>query len=79
MYYGPAIVIQSGIEIPGFSEKERMGVLMNIPLAFTNALGSTIAVFIIDKLGRRYIMLRALPGICVSLLTLSFSMWLKSF
>ena len=77
MYYGPTIVIQSGIEIPGFSDKERMGVLLNIPLAFTNALGSTIAVFIIDKLGRRYIMLKAIPGIFVSLLLVSISMWIS--
>lgn len=77
MYYGPTIVIKSGIEIPGFNDKERMGVLLNIPLAFTNALGSTIAVFIIDKLGRRYIMLRALPGIFVSLLAVSVSMWMN--
>ena len=42
-------------------------------------MGSVITIFLIDKLGRRYIMLRFLPGITFSLLSISLSMWLSNF
>lgn len=70
MYYGPQIIIDSGTEIDGYDDREELGVLLNVPLAFTNAIGSLVGVFIIDRLGRRYIMLRALPFIFISLITL---------
>ena len=44
-----------------------------------NALGSVVTVFYIDKLGRRYIMLKLLPGIVISLVCISFSMWLSNY
>ena len=61
MYYGPKIIIDTGIKIEGVS-LERMGIILNIPLAAMNAIGSTIAIFVIDGKGRRFIMLRTLPG-----------------
>ena len=38
---------------------------MNIPLAFFNCLGTTLSVFFIDGLGRRYIILRSTPLIAL--------------
>ena len=79
MYYGPEIIIQSGITIDGVEEKEQAGIIMQIPLAFTNAIGSTIAIFIIDGLGRRYIILRTLPGVFFSLVAIAYSIGLCVF
>ena len=44
-----------------------------------NALGTLIAVFYVDKLGRRYIMLRTLPGVGTSLLVISAGLGLFNF
>jgi hypothetical protein len=63
----------------GVEDKERLGIILNIPLAATNAIGSTIAVFVIDKLGRRYIMLRTLPGIFLTLCLVAYSMYLSLY
>lgn len=52
---------------------------MNLPLAFTNAFGTLLAVFFIDRLGRRYIMLRALPGVVFSCILVSVSFYLSKF
>lgn len=48
--------------------------MYNLPLSGTNAVGTVIAVFFIDKLGRRYIMLRTLPiiGIAMFLISIGF-------
>jgi len=51
-----------------------LGVILNIPLAVTQALGSLVATFVIDKLGRRYIMLRTLPGAAASMGIISVCM-----
>ena len=61
MYYGPKIILSTGLEIDGMT-KERMAITFNIPLAAMNAIGSTLAILIIDSKGRRFIMLRTLPG-----------------
>ena len=79
MYYGPEIIIDSGISVDGIDDKEQLGIILNIPLALTNAIGTTIAVFLIDNLGRRFIILRTLPGVFVSLLLVSWSMYLSIF
>lgn len=52
---------------------------MNIPLAFTNALGSIVSIFLIDDLGRRFIILRTLPGVFFSLCLVAYSMYLSLF
>ena len=78
MYYGPEIIIDSGITLDGY-DKEEMGIILNIPLAATNAIGSTIAIFVIDNLGRRYIMLRSLPLIFLTLCLISLSMYFSLY
>mmetsp|Transcript_43561 Transcript_43561/g.57675 ORF Transcript_43561/g.57675 Transcript_43561/m.57675 type:complete len:121 (+) Transcript_43561:853-1215(+) len=60
MYYGPLIMQKSGIKIDNLS-KEESGLVLNIPLAFCNFIGTTISVFVIDRVGRRSILLITLP------------------
>jgi len=79
MYYGPKIIIATGIEMDEIESKEKLGIILNIPLALTNALGSAVAVLVIDKMGRRYIMLRTLPGVFLACITTSVSMYLCNY
>ena len=65
MYYGPDIMKKAGITIDGMS-KNQTALLLNIPLALLNGIGSTLSIFFIDRLGRRYIILRSTPVIAVS-------------
>jgi MFS family permease len=78
MYYGPNIILSTGISVDGIDEKT-LSILLNIPLAAVNAIGSTVAVFVIDKMGRRYTMLRGLPGIFWSLILVSVAEYLSNF
>ena len=66
MYYGPEVIIENGITLGDDYDREQTGILLNIPLSATNAIGSIIAIFLIDRLGRRWIMLRSLPVIFIS-------------
>lgn len=74
MYYGPEIIINTGIEVEGYEDKEQLGIALNIPLAAVNAFGTLIAVFIIDKCGRRFVILTTLPFIFLSLLLVALAM-----
>lgn len=65
MYYGPDIMEKAGITIPGLSDTES-SLVLNIPLSAFNATGTFLSIFFIDKLGRRYIILRSLPFIAIS-------------
>ena len=78
MYYGPDIIKSTGISVDGIDEKT-LSIMLNIPLAAVNAIGSTVAVFVIDNMGRRFIMLRLIPGILASLLLVSLSEYLSNF
>ena len=78
MYYGPTIILSTGVKIEGMT-KERMAILLNLPLAAMNAIGTTIAIFIIDGKGRRFIMLRTLPGQIISLLLVSVCMYFSLY
>ena len=44
-----------------------------------NALGTGLAIFFIDNLGRRYIMLRTLPGVLGSLIIVATGFYLTLF
>ena len=78
MYYGPDIILSTGISVDGIDDKT-LSKILNIPLAAVNAIGSCVAVFVIDNMGRRYTMLRGLPGIFVSLILVSISEYLSNF
>jgi len=79
MYYGPEVIIQNGITLDSETDKERIGILLNIPLSITNAVGSIIAIFLIDNLGRRWIMLRSLPVILLTLCLISLAMYFSVY
>ena len=79
MYYGPKIILATGITIPSIKDDATLGIVMNLPLAFMNAAGSTVAVFVIDKMGRRFVMLRCLPGVCGSCLLVALAMYLCNY
>ena len=76
MYFGPDILQKSG-----FGDKDDPSSLLvaSLPLAGMNALGTLIAIFYIDKLGRRYILLRMVPFIGASLLVISLGLGLKGY
>ena len=57
----------------GYEEKEN-ALLLNIPLASMNALGTIASIFLIDRFGRRYIMLRSLPFIMVGWILVAIGM-----
>ena len=40
MYYGPKIIMSTGIELEGFESKERQAIILNIPLAVINAIAA---------------------------------------
>ena len=65
MYYGPDIMMKAGIKVPGLDENDS-SLALNIPLSFFNTIGTLIAIFYIDSLGRRYTILRTLPLIAIS-------------
>ena len=65
MYYGPDIMLKAGITLPGLEEKDS-SLLLNIPLSGFNFIGTFLSIFFIDRVGRRYIILRSLPFIALS-------------
>ena len=65
MYYGPDIMKSAGITVAGLDDTES-SLVLNIPLSAFNATGTILSIFFIDKLGRRFIILRSLPFIAVS-------------
>lgn len=75
MYYGPDILIATGFQLDGFDEDET-GIILNLPLAFTNAIGTIVAMAFIDRLGRRYTMLRLLPFCALGMFTVAIGMYL---
>ena len=68
MYYGPTILQKAGFGNP---DNPNSTLIDALPLALMNFLGTIVVVIYIDKLGRRYIMLRIIPFISLSLLLLS--------
>jgi hypothetical protein len=67
MYFGPDILQKAGF---GGDSKNAL-LIESLPLALTNALGTIVAIVYIDKLGRRYILLRLIPFIAATLIFLS--------
>ena len=75
MYYGPIIIKKTGIKIDSIKDPNTLGIILNIPLAFVNSMGTLLSVFYLDSLGRRYILLKTIPGVTVSLILVSISMY----
>lgn len=66
MYYGPTIVKES---VAGGDKV--LGMALTIPIFAMNAIGSGIGVNILDKAGRRSLLLWTIPGIITGLLILT--------
>ena len=64
MYYGPLMMKDAGVTIPGLTDGES-SLILNIPLAAANFLGSVIGVLFIEKLGRRGVLLVTTPLMAV--------------
>ena len=60
MYYGPLMMKDAGIKISGLTDDES-SLVLNIPLAGANFLGSVLGVLYIEKLGRRGTLLVTTP------------------
>ena len=74
MYYGPSIMIAANIKIGNFSGR-RSGLIMSIPFFVTNFVAVMISFLVVDKFGRRYSMLRALPVMAASMVVVAIGMF----
>lgn len=74
MQFGPQVIINTGVTYKDLTKQE-LGLVLIIPSSLSLAIGSIIATCFIDKLGRRYIMLRTLPAACFFLVVMSISMY----
>ena len=77
MYYGPDILKSAQIKFENYSHDDS-ALLLNIPLACINAVGCLISVYTIDRLGRRYILLRTLPFVSIAWLIVAIGMALNT-
>ena len=73
MYFGPLIMQKAGIKIEGLGKNES-SLVLNIPLAFCNFVGTLICVFMIERLGRRAILLLTLPIMAICWVTAAIGM-----
>jgi len=78
MYYGPDILLTAGVSVPGMNDDEA-AILLNIPLAAVNAIGTICSAIFIDSLGRRYLMLRFLPIAGFGWIITTIGMYLNAY
>ena len=76
MYYGPDIISATGIQDPTMDPR-LASLYYYVPLARTNSLFTLISIFFIDRFGRRYLMLRALPFAAVSWLMVTYGLYMN--
>ena len=76
MYFGPLILQKAGFGSDDPNDKVAL-LYESLPLALTNALGTVVAIVYIDKHGRRYILLRLIPFVAVTLLILAVGLGLN--
>ena len=70
MYYSPTIV-----ELAGFVSN-RIALLLSLLVAAVNTLGTVLGIFLIDRCGRRLLLLMSLGGVFFYLFLLtSHSIW----
>ena len=63
----------------GFDGAKSQAVIAALPIAGVNFVGSNVAVFGIDKIGRRGILLWTLPGVFISLVGIGACFGLMAF
>lgn len=74
MYYSPQVLTKAG-----FDHDKNDAILASIPIAFVNCIGTLISAKLIDKIGRRGLMIRTLPLIATSLMLLSIAFYLINY
>jgi len=73
MYYGPEMIKQS--KIFKDTENNTFILMAAVPLAFINFLGTVFAIFYIEKLGRKMIMLKTLPYCVIGMIMMSIGVF----
>lgn len=72
MYYSPTIVQMAGFR------SNQLALLLSLIVAFMNASGTIVGIFLIDHFGRRKLALSSLFGVFLSLVLLSVAFFLES-
>lgn len=72
MYYSPTIV-----QMAGFNSNQ-LALLLSLTVAFMNALGTVVGIYLIDHVGRRKLALSSLSGVTVSLIILAVAFVMSS-
>jgi len=75
MYYGPEIMIMAGF---GDDTHKAQSLISSLPLAAINTIGGVIALAFIDRLGRRWIMLRTLPFVALFMGVIGLGMFFRN-
>ncbi|PIN25492.1 putative transporter (major facilitator superfamily) [Handroanthus impetiginosus] len=71
MYYSPTIV-----QMAGFNSNQ-LALLLSLFVAFMNALGTILGIYLIDHFGRRKLALSSLSGVTISLIILAVAFILE--
>mmetsp|Transcript_7166 Transcript_7166/g.8593 ORF Transcript_7166/g.8593 Transcript_7166/m.8593 type:complete len:82 (-) Transcript_7166:141-386(-) len=77
MYYGSQMMRDAGVEIQGLSKNES-SLFLYVVLSLINMIGSVFSMLCIDRLGRRFIILRSVPLTAVAWLVTAAGMGYKS-
>ncbi|KAL0403701.1 UNVERIFIED_CONTAM: Inositol transporter 1 [Sesamum radiatum] len=73
MYYSPTIV-----QMAGFNSNQ-LALLLSLIVAFMNALGTILGIYLIDHVGRRKLALSSLSGVTISLIILAVAFILEPY
>lgn len=79
LYYGPTIIKETGLKLSMFKDQNQMGVALTILLKLSLVIGTLTSTFLIDNLGRRYIILRSLPVISISMVMTAVAMYSANY
>lgn len=71
MYYSPTIV-----QMAGFNSNQ-LALLLSLIIAFMNALGTILGIYLIDHFGRKKLALSSLSGVTISLIILAIAFMLE--
>lgn len=72
MYYSPTIVQMAGFR------SNQLALLLSLLIAFMNAIGTILGIYLIDHVGRRKLALSSLSGVTLSLVVLAVAFILES-
>ncbi|XP_061994161.1 inositol transporter 1 [Rosa rugosa] len=72
MYYSPTIVQMAGFQ------SNQLAILLSLIVAAMNAAGTVLGIYLIDKCGRRKLVLSSLFGVIISLVILSAAFFFES-